>query len=127
MNIITLSAILFTFLTTIVVIFQLCLAIGLPWGAAAMGGKFPGKFPPKTRIVALINGIILFFTIMIVLSRAGIFFGEILFFARIAIWFVVVLYAIGTIMNIITPSKIERIWIPVALLQLVTSIIVALN
>ena len=39
MILITLSAILFTFLTTIVILFQLCLVIGLPWGAVAMGGK----------------------------------------------------------------------------------------
>ena len=27
----------------IVILFQLCLAIGIPWGAASMGGKYPGK------------------------------------------------------------------------------------
>ncbi len=127
MTLITLSAILFTLLTTIVILFQLCLAVGLPWGEAAMGGKFPGKFPPKMRVVALINAVVLCFTIIIVLSRAGIFFEEILSFSKIAIWFVVVLYGAGTLMNSITPSKIERIWIPVAGLQLITSFIIAIG
>ncbi len=127
MTLITLSAISFTFLTTIVIIFQLCLVIGLPWGAAAMGGKFPGKFPPKMRVVAIFISILLFFTIIITLARAELFFLQLFTFSKIAIWFVVVLYAIGTIMNIITPSKIEKIWIPVAAIQLITSFIIAIS
>lgn len=56
----TVSAIIFTILTVIIIIFQGCLAVGMPWGAASMGGKFPGKYPPKMRILAVINMIILF-------------------------------------------------------------------
>jgi len=33
----------------------------------------------------------------------------------------------GTVMNIITPSKIERIWAPVAFMQFDTCFIVALS
>ncbi len=127
MTLITLSAILFTVLTTIVILFQLCLVMGLPWGAAAMGGKFPGKFPPKMRIVAIFISMLLSFTIIIILARAELFFLQLFTFSKIAIWFVVVLYAIGTIMNIITPSKIEKIWIPVATIQLITSFIIAIS
>jgi len=36
------SAKIFTVFTAIVILFQLGLAIGMPWGAASMGGKFPG-------------------------------------------------------------------------------------
>jgi hypothetical protein len=39
------SAIIFTVFTAIVILFQLGLAIGMPWGAASMGGKFPGNDP----------------------------------------------------------------------------------
>lgn len=39
------SAIIFTVFTAIVILFQLGLAIGMPWGSASMGGKFPGKDP----------------------------------------------------------------------------------
>jgi hypothetical protein len=39
------SAIIFTVLTAIVILFQLVLAIGMSWGSASMGGKFPGKDP----------------------------------------------------------------------------------
>jgi hypothetical protein len=49
------SAIIYSISIGIVVIFQFGFAIGLPWGAASMGGKYPGKYPPKMRIVALVN------------------------------------------------------------------------
>jgi hypothetical protein len=120
-------AILFAVLTAIVMIFQGCLAAGLPWGAASMGGKFPGKYPPKMRVVAVINIFILGLIALVVLSRAGLLFPELLSFSRVAIWFVVGFWAVGTVLNTITPSKIERIWAPLALVQLIISITIALS
>ena len=120
------AAYLFTALSGIVILFQVCLAAGLPWGKASMGGKFPGKYPPKMRFMTIINITILGFFTLIVLSRAGLLLPSIMPFSKIAIWVVAVFTLAGTIMNTITPSKIERIWAPVALLQLITSIIVAL-
>ncbi len=120
-------AIIFTVLTAIVIVFQGFLAAGMPWGAASMGGKFPGKYPPKMRIVAVINMLLLAFFVAIVMSRAELAFLQIHTFSRIAIWFIVVFFVAGTIMNTITPSKIERIWAPVALFQLITSILVAIS
>lgn len=124
---VTVSAILFTVLAGIVVIFQGCLAAGLPWGVASMGGKFPGKYPPKMRLVAIINMIMLGLIALIVLVRAGLVFPQLMSFSKIGIWFVVAYSGIGTLMNAITPSKIERIWAPVAGIQLITSLIVALS
>jgi hypothetical protein len=120
-------AILFAVLTAIVMIFQGCLAAGLPWGAASMGGKFPGKYPPKMRVVAVINIFILGLIALVVLSRAGLLFPELLSFSRVAIWFVVGFWAVGTVLNTITPSKIERIWAPLALVQLIISITIAVS
>ncbi len=122
-----LSAQIFTVLTGVVILFQAGLAAGLPWGKASMGGKFAGKYPPKMRWVAILNIIILAIMATIVLSRAGLILTNMMAFSKIAIWFIVVFFFAGTIMNTITPSKIERIWAPVALLQLITSIIIALS
>lgn len=124
---ITLSAITFTILSGLVILFQACLAAGLPWGAASMGGKFPGKYPPKMRIVAIVNILILIFIVAIVFSRVALYFPEMYSFSRTAIWGVVIFMGLGTIMNSITPSKIERIWAPVAGIQFITSIVIALN
>jgi hypothetical protein len=121
------SAIINTVLTGIVILFQGCLSAGLPWGAASMGGKYPGVYPTKMRIAALLNMIILSFIIVIVLVKAGMILPQLMSFSEIAIWFVVTFFAIGTVLNTITPSKIERIWAPVAAIQLITTIIVAIN
>ncbi|QEN04743.1 hypothetical protein EW093_08485 [Thiospirochaeta perfilievii] len=123
----SISTIVFTLLTGIVVLFQLCLAFGLPWGAASMGGKYPGKYPPKMRFIAIIIILILLTFNFIVISRAGYFFPWMYSFSKIAIWFVVLFSLSGTVMNSITPSKIERIWVPVVFLQLIASVIVALS
>ena len=123
----TTSAIIFTVFTGIVILFQGCLAAGLPWGKASMGGKYPGKYPPKMRMVAVINMILLSFIATIVLSEADLMFPQLKTISGIGIWFVVIFFFIGTIMNTITPSKIERIWAPVALIQMITSIIVAIS
>lgn len=123
----TVSAIIFSALTAIVILFQGCLAAGVPWGEASMGGRYPGKYPPKMRIVAVVNMLILGFFAALVLAEAGIMFPQLHPISGVGIWIVVVFFGIATVMNTITPSKIERIWAPVALLQLITSIIVAVS
>lgn len=123
----TVSAITFTLLTGIVIIFQGCLAAGVPWGAASMGGRYPGKYPTKMRVVAVMNMLILSFMAANVLSKAKLLFTQIYPISNIGIWVIVVFFFFGTIMNTITPSRIERIWAPVALLQLMTSLIVAMS
>lgn len=123
----TWSAIIFSALTGIVIIFQACLAAGAPWGRASMGGRYPGKYPPKMRAIAILNMIILAFMAAVVLSEAKLMFPQLNAISGVAIWIVVVFFVFGTIMNSITPSKIERIWAPVALMQLITSLVIAIN
>ena len=114
-------------LTGVIILFQFCLSIGLPWGAASMGGKYPGKYPKKMRIVAVVNMILLSFLMMIVLVKAELILPQFLSFSEIAIWFVVAFYSIGTVLNTITPSKIERIWAPVIAIQLFTTFMIAIK
>jgi hypothetical protein len=98
----------------------------MPWGEASMGGKFPGKYPPKMRIVSLINSFILSLIATVVLIKAELLLPQYKSYANVAVYFVVAFSAVATILNILTPSKIERkIWAPVATLLLITSIIVA--
>ncbi|WP_154853518.1 hypothetical protein [Cyclobacterium xiamenense] len=124
--IVTASLILFTALTGIVILFQLGLAASMPWGAASMGGKYPGKYPPKMRLVAIVNAVILGGMLVIAWVRAGRVFPELQSISSVGIWVMVVFFALGTVMNAITPSKIERIWVPVVLLQLISSLVLAL-
>ena len=73
------------------------------------------------------NMLILGFFSAVVLSEANLMFPQLHSISSIVIWIIVVFFIIGTIMNTITPSKIERIWAPVAYIQLVTSLIVAIS
>lgn len=122
------SAIVFSSLIAVVILFQLALAAGIPWGCYAMGGKYPGKYPPVMRIAALFQIIILALLALIVLSKSGITLHRWYPFANHAIWFVVVFSTVATILNVLTKSKWERrIWAPVSVLLLITSITVAIN
>lgn len=124
---VTVSLILFTALTSIVILFQLGLAAGMPWGAASMGGKYPGKYPPKMRAVAMVNALVLGGMLVIAWVRAGRVFPELQSISSVGIWVMVVFFALGTVMNAITPSKIERIWAPVAFGMFITSLLLALG
>ena len=108
--------------------FQFALALGAPWGEYTMGGRFPGKLPPKMRLAALIQIVILFVLALIVLIKSGLAFSQFSSIGNTAIWFVVAFFVLGSILNLLTPSKGERmIWGPVNILLFTTSVIVALN
>ncbi|MGF7050712.1 hypothetical protein J2T13_005262 [Paenibacillus sp. DS2015] len=122
------SAVIFCGLIGIIILFQFSLAAGMPWGSYSMGGKFPGKYPPAMRIAALIQVIILIFIASIILSKSGLIFPAWSSFAKSAIWFVVAYSVIATFLNLITKSVWERrIWAPVSLLLLITSMTVAIG
>lgn len=124
--IITIAAIVYSILNFIVILFQLGLALGMPWGAASMGGKFPGKYPPKMRLVAIINVLLLTFFSVVVMIEARLM-DNIIGYTNYLIWVIVAFSTIGVILNSITPSKIEKIWAPLAFIQLIASLIIALN
>jgi hypothetical protein len=111
-----------------VIAFQIALALGAPWGSYAMGGAFPGQFPPELRVAAVVQALILALLALVVLSRAGIALTKWSRTSRWAIWIVVAFSAISLALNTITPSARERaIWMPVALIMLICSVIVAVK
>lgn len=122
------AAYLFSVLIAFVVAFQFALALGAPWGEMAMGGKFSGRLPSRMRIAALFQIVVLVFLTLIILTRAGIILYEFSEFSKSAIWAVVAFSLIGTILNIITPSKKERmLWAPVAIVLLICATYVAVS
>ncbi len=123
---IAVAAIIYTLVTAGVVGFQLALALGAPWGAYAMGGAYPGRFPPALRVAAVVQAVLLGLMAGVVLARAGLMLPEWAPAAAWLIWPVVAFCAVSVILNTITPSAGERrIWAPVALLLLVCSFAVA--
>ena len=122
------AAIMFCVLTSVVVVFQLALAAGAPWGQVAMGGKYPGRFPRQLRIAAVVQALVLVGLGAVVLTRAGLIFPQWLAASTWLIWGVVAFSVLALALNLITPSKWERIiWAPVAAVMLVSSLVVALS
>ncbi len=122
----TLPARIFTAVDLIVVLFQLALAAGAPWGQVAMGGQYPGTFPPALRVAAAVQAGLLLLMAAIVYVRAGLVWPRWFRASRFAIWFVVAFSCVATLLNLITSSAWERrLWAPVAALMLVSSLAVA--
>lgn len=123
----TLAALLFAITAAGVVAFQLALAAGVPWGAYAMGGAFPGRYPPALRVVAVLQGGVITLLALVVLSAADVAVPAVADAWPWAIWVVVVFSAVALILNAISRSAGERrLWVPVALVLLITSLVVAL-
>lgn len=120
------AAFLYAILSSGVVAFQIALAAGAPWGAFAMGGAFPGQFPPALRIAALIQAALLVGMAVVVLARADLILPRWSRVSRWPMWIVVAFALLSLILNLITPSAGERtIWAPIAFLMLISSSIVA--
>ena len=51
---------IFGLLVLSLIVFQLALAAGVPWGELAMGGRFPGQLPTGMRIAAMVQAVVLF-------------------------------------------------------------------
>src|SRR5215210_3804464 len=109
------AAFLYAIISLGVVAFQIGLAAGAPWGAYAMGGAFPGQFPPALRIAALVQAALIVGMAAVVLARAGLVLATWSRVSRWLVWVVVAFAAVGLVLNLITPSAPERaIWAPVA-------------
>ena len=127
MEIAELAAVLFSLITLGVIAFQLALACGAPWGAFAMGGAFPGKYPIPMRIAAIVQSVILAAVALAVLSVAGVVAAPWGPTPTWVAWGIAALLTVGLILNLITPSAGERrIWAPVVAAMLACCIVVAL-
>lgn len=124
----SLAATVFSVLICIVILFQAALAAGMPWGEYAMGGKFSGRLPAPMRVACLVQIVILALLALIVLSKAEMLLPGRREFADVAVWFVVAFSVIASVLNLITKSVRERrIWAPVSILMLLSSLTVALG
>jgi hypothetical protein len=122
------AALVYAAVSAGVVAFQVALAAGAPYGAYAMGGVFPGQFPPALRIAALVQAALITVTAAVVMSHAGLVLAEWRGASRRLVWVVVAFSAVSFMLNLLTPNADERaIWAPVALLLLTSSTVVAIK
>jgi hypothetical protein len=120
------AAAIFIALSIFAAAFQVALVAGMPWGALTWGGRFRGRLPDRMRAVAAVSAVLLLAFALVVAIRAGMFQPDWQPLSRTLVWGVVAYTALGVVANAITPSRWERIvWLPIVLMMLVCSILVA--
>ena len=111
-----------------VMTFQVALTLGAPWGAYAMGGAFPDKYPIPMRVLAAVQAVMLVVIALAVLSVAGVVAAPWGTTPAWVAWGVAALLAVGLVLNLITPSAGERrIWAPVVTVMLACCIVVGVS
>lgn len=110
----------------VVAVFQLLLALGAPWGEAALGGYNEGTLPPVLRAVSSVSMAVFIGAAFVVLGRAG-HWGDRFFGAfRVGTWVLVVILSLGALMNLASSSGWERFgWAPFTLLLAMATFVVA--
>jgi hypothetical protein len=123
---VTVAALVFALITLGAIAFQVALALGARWGEFAMGGAFPGKLPPRLRVAAAGQAVVLAILAAAVLSRAGVVDLPIVRDLPSLIWVAVAFSAVSLVLNAVSRSAGERrFWVPVAVVMLASSLIVA--
>ena len=121
----TTLALVYAGLAALPLLMHLALAAGAPLGRYTVGGRFPGRLPPKWRGLALVQALLLAAMAAIVLRRA-----DAVDFAGPGwpFWLVVGLTGTTCLANLATPSRPERIvWGPVTGLMFAAVIGVAIG
>ena len=127
MSAVSVAGFVFAVVTVGAAAFQVALALGAPWGAYAMGGKYPGRFPAPMRVAAVVQALILGGLAGVVLARAGLMLATWAPTASWLIWVAVAFSAVSLLLNSITTSTGERlVWVPVAIVMLASSLAAAL-
>lgn len=110
----------------VVATFQLLLALGAPWDRAALGGANAGTLPPELRVVSSVSMVIFIAAAFVVLGRAGHWGERFAAALRVGTWALVVILALGVVMNAASSSPWERFgWAPFTLLLAVATAVVA--
>ena len=105
-----LTAILYIFITALVIFFQLCLVFGAPWGEFTQGGRFKGALPISGRVIAALSIPLLIFMALSIASVVGFIFE----WDRWAAIATIAFQGATVILNWITPSRKEKLlWGPV--------------
>ncbi|MBE4909816.1 hypothetical protein IMZ08_17415 [Bacillus luteolus] len=121
----TVAAIAASIILVGIAVFQVLLALGFPFGEAAMGG-YHRVLPKKLRVVSVLNGLILIFMAYVFLEHAEVFTFN-YFTTTIFVWIFTVFLALNTIGNFVSRSKKEKyIMTPLSSIAFILCLIVVL-
>ncbi len=104
-----------------VLLFQIGLVLGAPWGQAAWGGGHAGRLPSRLRLASVVAALLLALLAWIVLAAAGVVSASPLpeSWVDVAAWLATAYFGLGAVVNLLSRSRIERVWSPVSLLTAV--------
>jgi hypothetical protein len=107
--------------------FQAALALGAPWGRAAWGGAHE-RLPNRLRVASSFAVVLWLVAALVVLTRAGYDWSPFPFsFARWGTWVLFGMLVLGTLMNLVSRSRLERlIQTPIAAVLSILCLLVAL-
>lgn len=115
------AAVVAAALLVVVALFQLALAVGLPWGRAAYGGQHRGALPTGLRVASAAAFVLWSVVALGVLRRGGLDVPSPLpdGWLGTAGWVLVAVMALALVANTITPSRVERaLWAPTSAVTL---------
>ena len=99
-------------LLAVVIVFQLALALGAPFGKAAWGGQHEKVLPTRLRIASAAVAFLIYPLIVVaVLGFAGLI--EVGFLPENGgrlMWVLAGVFTLGGIANLVSRSKVERFW-----------------
>jgi hypothetical protein len=115
--------------TALVALFQIALALGVPWGAYAYGGARTGKLPVGFRINSVVAAAVMVAISGHYLAQLGVFTPFLDSAGNSVVnWVLVAFTGLGAIANNITRSKLERAaWGIPTILMFNAALLVALN
>lgn len=123
------AAVVLAVLLIALALFQLALALGVPWGRAAFGGftERPGQ---NLRVGAAIATLLWVGAALVVLRRVGlpVWAPVPTGWLPVAAWVIAALLALSIAVNAISPSVLEKaIWLPFGVVATALAVIVALS
>jgi hypothetical protein len=126
---VTLAALLATILLTILIVFQLALAAGAPYGDMSWGGRNPGVLPRNLRVASAVAGLVVYpIIILAILSASGLLrIAGLPVAGAVAMWVLAAFFLLGAVMNAVSRSRRERIWAPISLVIALCCAVIALG
>lgn len=115
-------------LLAVVAAFQLALAVGTPWGAAAWGGQNPGVLPTRLRVASGVAGLVIYPLLIVLVASAAewVSIGWLSDLGSLPMWILTALLGLGALANFASRSPRERVWGPVAVAVAICCAILAL-
>lgn len=116
-------ALIYAALAALPAAMHVALACGAPVGRFTVGGRFAGRLPPRWRVLAVVQAVLLAGMALTVLERGGALAGGV---PQALFWPVVGLTVPTFLANADSPSRPERrLWAPVTLGMVASALAVA--